>query len=86
MANRYLDTHSPIDFVFAKRIVLCYYLQMKSENLTLGHYTDSLQSEGQYWFLRSKAIEALKLSDTAFKFAANRLMKKGKIKRILADF
>lgn len=59
---------------------------MKSENLTLGHYTDSLQSEGQYWFLRSKAIEALKLSDTAFKFAANRLMKKGKIKRILADF
>ncbi len=59
---------------------------MRSEPLALEHYVDSLQSAGQYWFLRYEAIEALGISDTAFKFAANRLIKNEKIKRILADF
>ena len=45
----------------------------------LRDYVDQLQGKGYYTFLRKDALKALKTTDTAFKFAANRLVKKGRI-------
>lgn len=46
---------------------------------SLGDYVDHLQARGYYTFLRKSAQESLSATDTAFKFAANRLVKKGRI-------
>src|SRR3990167_3243379 len=59
---------------------------MKEEVNSLGQYIDSLQSRGAYWFLRQDAMRALGLSSDAFKMAAHRLVKKGRLQRIRGDF
>jgi predicted transcriptional regulator of viral defense system len=59
---------------------------MKAESMTLSYYLDHLQSEGQYWFVRQKAIETLDISSIAFNKAAYRLISKGKLIRIRGDF
>lgn len=59
---------------------------MKEEITTLEQYANSLQSKGTYWFLRQDAMHALQLSGDAFKMAAHRLTKKGRLKRIRGEF
>jgi predicted transcriptional regulator of viral defense system len=59
---------------------------MKEVFLTLQQYLESLQSRGKYTFLRLEAIAALHLTENAFKKAAHRLIKKGKVKRIRGNF
>ena len=59
---------------------------MKENIASLGQHLDSLQSTGLYWFLRRDAMHFLKLSDDAFKMAAHRLMKKGRLQRIRGEF
>lgn len=59
---------------------------MKRNKYRLSNYLDSLQTGGQYFFSRVKVIKALGMSDIAFKLAAGRLMKKGRVQRIHADF
>jgi predicted transcriptional regulator of viral defense system len=59
---------------------------MKEETISLGQYIDSLQSRGVYWFLRQDAIQVLQLSSDAFKMAAHRLMKKGRLQRVRGEF
>lgn len=59
---------------------------MKRENNDLSSYVESLQMRGQYIFYKSKALETLGFSESAFKFSANRLAKKGMIARTRGDF
>ena len=59
---------------------------MKEDAISLGQYIDSLQSRGAYWFLRQDAMRALALSGDAFKMAAHRLVKKGRLRRIRGEF
>lgn len=59
---------------------------MKRDFSSLPAYVDNLQTEGQYTFSRKKVIKELALSDNAFKLAANRLVKKGRVRRIRSDF
>ena len=59
---------------------------MEKNTPSLQHYIEHLQSQGQYWFLRKNLIHSLKLTENAFKLAAYRLIKKGKLKRIRGDF
>jgi predicted transcriptional regulator of viral defense system len=59
---------------------------MKEKLISLQNYLESLQSEGQYWFLRKKAIKTLNVTDNAFRKSAYRLMKKGKLNRLRGDF
>ena len=55
-------------------------MKQKVQNqLSLREYVDNLQARGHYSFVRMEAQKALKATDTAFKFAANRLSKKGRI-------
>lgn len=54
--------------------------------MSLSDYLDNLQTSGQYYFLRSNAIESLGLSASAFKQAVYRLSHKGRIIRIRRDF
>ena len=51
----------------------------KSRPQSLSDYVESLQARGYYTFVRRDAQGALSATDTAFKFAANRLAKKGRI-------
>lgn len=59
---------------------------MKEKLLTLSAYLERLQMDGRYWLSRKEAIEALKISDKAFKLSAYRLTIKGKLKRVRGDF
>jgi len=52
----------------------------------LPKWIDARQTSGLYFFTRKEAIRTLKLSDAAFKMAASRLQKKGRIQRILGGF
>lgn len=53
--------------------------QTKAEVGHLSKFVDSLQSRGQYIFLKERAVETLGSSEGAFKFAALRLSKKRRI-------
>lgn len=55
------------------------------EEISLGQYIDSLQAKGIYWFLRLDAMRFLNLSGDAFKMAAHRLIKKGRLQRIRGE-
>ena len=59
---------------------------MKEENTSLLDYLEHLQSQGQYWFLRDQARDALQLTENAFQKAAHRLIKKGKLDRVKGQF
>ena len=59
---------------------------MKEKPITLSSYLDRLRMDGQYWLSRTKAITALRISDQAFKLAAQRLSIKGSLKRVRGDF
>lgn len=59
---------------------------MKEEKLSLAHYLEHLQSQGQYWFLRKDVMTKLQLTDNAFRKVAHRLMTKGKLNRIRSGF
>jgi predicted transcriptional regulator of viral defense system len=59
---------------------------MNGSNTTLPDYIDTLQSQGQYWFLRHRAMSDVNLSSDAFKLAAYRLIKKTRIQRIRGEF
>lgn len=59
---------------------------MKEEFISLQRYLESLQSKGQYIFLRNETIAALHITDNAFKKATHRLILKGKVNRIRGDF
>lgn len=52
---------------------------MKSTKLALLKHIEQLQTNGQYWFVRSKVIKNLNLTKIAFKMAAYRLQKLQKI-------
>ena len=52
---------------------------MTQNQHSLRNYVDNLQARGYYSFVRSDAQRVLKATDIAFKFAANRLSKKGRI-------
>lgn len=54
-------------------------MQKPKNHLSLRNYADNLQARGYYSFVRSDAQKALKVSQDAFKVAANRLSKKGRI-------
>lgn len=53
---------------------------------SLSSYIDGLQKKGLYYFLRPSAIKEINFSEQAFKLAAYRLQKKGRIKRVRGDF
>ncbi len=55
---------------------------MRTRKHTLQEYLESLQSQGQYWFLKEDAVETLKMSVPSFINASNRLAAKGKLTRI----
>jgi predicted transcriptional regulator of viral defense system len=59
---------------------------MKREFTKLLSFIEHLQSSGRYWFLRKDAIDALQISDNAFKKAAHNLSVKGKLNRVRGDF
>lgn len=59
---------------------------MEDGSLTLQRYLDDLQSQGQYWFLRSDIITYFSLSSSAFKMAMHRLKKKMKVARVRREF
>lgn len=59
---------------------------MKERLSTLSAYIDHLRMDGRYWLSRKEAIEALKISDKAFKLSAYRLAIKGSLKRVRGDF
>lgn len=52
----------------------------------LSKWVDSRQTSGLYFFTREEAIQTLKLSEAAFKMAASRLQKKGRVQRIFSGF
>lgn len=54
---------------------------MKKQISTLSSYLDHLRTDGQYWLSRKQAIEALKISEDAFKLSAHRLSQKGSLKQ-----
>lgn len=83
--KKILDTGG-MRYLFDKSNDMRYLYNMKRYISGLIDYVDTLQSEGQYWFLRSQALEVLGVSADAFKLAAYRLAKKGRIKRIHAEF
>lgn len=56
------------------------------ENKQLPNYIDSLQSQGEYWFLGVDVQKELMLSDGAIKAALWRLGKKNKVCRVRGDF
>lgn len=59
---------------------------MKSELDYLSDYIDQLQSKGRYTFSRKQIYRQMEKSEAAFNLALHRLIKKGRIKRLLADF
>lgn len=59
---------------------------MKVENPNLQAYIENLQSQGRYCFSRKEAVQALKLTEIAFRLAVSRLAKKIKVARIYGDF
>lgn len=59
---------------------------MKKKFGSLSQYIEYLQSQGRYWFLRNDAIDALGITQTAFRFAAYRMIKKGKLNKIRGEF
>lgn len=59
---------------------------MKKDPVSLKEYVDFMQSRGNYWLLRQDAIKALALSAGAFKAAAHRLIKKGRLQRVRSEF
>lgn len=59
---------------------------MKNEKISLSSYIDTLQSRGQYHFVREQAIKETQLSEDTFRKAAYRLAKKKRVKRIYRDF
>jgi len=52
----------------------------------LNTFVNQRQSQGLYYFIRDDARKALKLSDTALKQAAARLIKKKRIVRVFSGF
>jgi len=59
---------------------------MKSANGGFLNYIETLQTDGQYWFIRGEIIRDLNLTIAAFKMAAHRLIKKKRILPIGKDF
>lgn len=59
---------------------------MKTNPSSLKEYIDFLQSRGNYWLFRRGARKALNLSPDAFKVAAHRLIKKGRLQRVRGEF
>lgn len=53
---------------------------------SLSDYLDDLQKRGQYTFSREEVSKMLSLSAVAFHHALNRLLKKGRIRRVRGDF
>ena len=54
--------------------------------MLLSDYLNLLQAKGQYTFTRTEAIQYLNTSENAFKLAAMRLIKKGRLARPLQCF
>jgi predicted transcriptional regulator of viral defense system len=59
---------------------------MKDKKSTLQEYLETLQSRGEYWFLRKNIMQILGLGENAFTKAAYRLIKKNKLVRIRGEF
>ncbi len=59
---------------------------MKEKISNLSSYLEHLRMDGRYWLFRKEAIEALQISDKAFKLAAHRLALKDSLKRVRGDF
>lgn len=53
--------------------------QVTQRQRSLKSYVDGLQARGYYSFIRGDAQKVLEVTDTAFRFSANRLSKKGRI-------
>jgi predicted transcriptional regulator of viral defense system len=74
---------------FANNTVLWDITEMKTSSKklpSLAEYTDTLQSQGKYWFTKQEAVAALRVSAPAFNKAAHRLAKNTKIARIKNGF
>ncbi len=59
---------------------------MKTQIDSLQNLIETLQSQGQYWFLKENLIKELDMSENAFLKASSRLIKKAKLARIYRGF
>lgn len=59
---------------------------MKVEKLQFPQHLEELQSNGNYWFLKSDILKSLHLTNNAFILASIRQIEQGKLNRLKGEF